>query len=50
MVWNDVAPVDDWITKGFILVIHANFCTETPSETLRRARFHFSKVLQIVLN
>lgn len=50
MVRNDVASIDDWITKGFILIIHAYFGADAPPETLRRARFHFCKVLQIIFN
>lgn len=50
MVRSNVASVDDWITKSFILIIHADFCTQTPPDTLWRARFHFRKMLQIVLN
>lgn len=50
MVRDSIAPVDDWIAKGFILVIHADFGAETPPEALRRARFHFRKMLQVVFN
>jgi hypothetical protein len=47
---DQVASVNDGVTESFVLIVHANFRADTPSQTLWRSGLHLLKVPQVVLD
>lgn len=50
MMREEVASVDDGVSEGFVWVIHADLCTNTPPDALIGSSLHFSEVLEIIFD
>ena len=50
MVGQRIAPIDDRITHGLIIVINADFRADAPSQALRCTSFHLLEMCQVILD
>jgi len=45
-----VTSINDGVAKSFVLIVYADFCAQTPSQTFRTSGLHLLEVAQVVLD
>jgi hypothetical protein len=50
MVWQKIAPVNDWVSQGLVGIVNADLGSQAPPTAFLRALGHGGEALQVLLH